>query len=147
MATCAYCKGYFYEHGREGLSMCEGCGTKVGVIPMPPASRPPTPCARCSGRKFVRCIPREHTSATGGEMNEQHTNPMFLTHAAEAHHGWILNHVKELDARKGFGMLEVYACWNCGAVEWHCLDVRNIPIHPDLMTQLIDYDDTESPYR
>lgn len=46
------------------------------------------------------------------------------------------------------GLLEAYICRTCGAVEWYCVDVEKIPIHPHLMTEEIDYDaDRAGPYR
>ena len=46
----------------------------------------------------------------------------------------------------GYGVLEVYICYACGAVEWYCGDVATIPIHPWLMTEVVDYD-AGTPYR
>ena len=44
----------------------------------------------------------------------------------------------EIEVEKGYGMLEVYACFGCGAVQWYCGDVAAIPIHPHLMTEIVE---------
>jgi hypothetical protein len=48
------------------MQACNDCASRIGIVPMPPATRPPKPCARCGGTKFLRAIPREHTSDEGG---------------------------------------------------------------------------------
>src|SRR4051794_7032294 len=40
--------------------VCATCTTKLGLAPLPEPRRPPTPCTRCGGYKFVRAIVR-HT--------------------------------------------------------------------------------------
>ena len=143
---CSACQRELEKQQERELELCRACAAKYGVIAMPPALRPPVPCDRCKGRKFVRVIPREHTTLEQGDSNRMVSAPMFLTQSVSGHKGWLLNHAHDLDITAGHGMLEVYACWSCGAVEWYCRGVQQIPIHPSLMTELIDYDQG-GPYR
>jgi hypothetical protein len=124
---------------------CHKCAGKIGLVPMPPSRRPAAPCARCGHRQFVRVIPREK-SATGADRVDDVSAPMYLTHAPTAHLQRQLQDAKPISTGTGIGMLEAYVCRRCGAVEWYCLDAERIPIHPHLMTQLIDYEG-QGPYR
>lgn len=130
-----------HEHERS-MEMCFDCARKFGVRPMPPALRPPVPCTRCEGSRFVRTVPREHTNGVSA--------PMFLTHnvsgsAGNRPGGWF-NGVEDLKTVTGHGQLEIYACVGCGAVEWYCHGVKDVPIHPHLMTEMVDYS-AGGPYR
>ncbi len=129
------------------MQTCAACAAKCGIVPMPPATRPPAPCQRCNGRVFVRAIPREHTSARSGEQNTQVSVPMFVTHRPSLHDGWVLKYAKELEVENGFGVLELYICRACGFVEWYCPTVAAIPLQPNMMTELVDYDAGGEPYR
>jgi hypothetical protein len=129
------------------MQACQGCADRIGLIPMPPSRRPPAPCGRCNSRKFLRVIPREHTTARAGEINRQISVPMYVTHSPTAHVGWVLKHAKPLELENsGHGLLETYICQKCGAVEWYCVDVERIPVHPHLMSEEIDYEN-DAPYR
>ncbi len=133
------------------MQMCFDCANKFGVRPMPPALRPPSPCAKCRATQFVRAIPREHTvDESSGRQNRQVSAPMFLTHHVAGSQGnspdAFHNFAADLNPQLGFGQLEVYACVGCGAVEWYCHGVKDIPIHPHLMTERIDYS-AGGPYR
>jgi hypothetical protein len=123
----------------QAMQACQTCASRIGLIPMPPSRRPPSPCARCNSRQFVRVIPREHTSSD--------TAPMHVTYAPTSHIGAVLKYVQDLEvATSGHGRLEMYICRKCGAVEWYCVDVERIPLHPHLMTEAVDYDG-DTPYR
>jgi len=65
---------------------------------------------------------------------------MFLTHAPQGYRGAMVRSARPLDVEHGHGLLEAYACFGCGAVEWYCLDVDSIPVHPNLMTEVIESD-------
>ncbi|MCX5742425.1 MAG: hypothetical protein NT062_08010 [Proteobacteria bacterium] len=116
------------------------------MIPMPPSRRPAAPCTRCSGRKFMRVIPREHSAAREGIG--QVSAPMYATFKPRMRHlngaTWTLPLEIEL---AGMGLLEMYICKKCGFVEWYCVDVERIPAHPALMTEDIDYEADVPPYR
>jgi hypothetical protein len=134
MEMCPICtQGVIDTDAERATRACESCQSKLGLIPMPPA-RSRGPCVRCGGRKFLRAIPREHA----GKMNAQVVAPMFLTHAPQGYRGAMSRSAKELDPEKGHGLLEVYACYGCGAVAWYCLDVEAIPVHPHLMTEVVE---------
>jgi hypothetical protein len=147
MATCSICEDPIDTDGELAMASCKACADRLGLVPMPPASRPPVPCVRCNGRKFVRAIPREHSSVRSGDANSQLSVPMFLTHAPAVHRGWILTYAKEVEIENGFGLFEVFICHKCGFVEWYCPTVRDIPIHTNMMTELVDYDAGTAPYR
>jgi len=76
----------------------------------------------------------------------QVAGPMYLTHAPRVLKGWNAQYVQPVDPRSGYGLLEAYVCWGCGFVEWYCHGADRIPIHPHLMTELIDLD-AGGPYR
>ena len=114
---------------------------------MPESRRPPVPCVRCNGQKFLRAIPREHSTERIGDSNTQLSAPMFVTHVPTSHRGWIVKHAKEIEIENhGVGLLETYICKKCGYVEWYCVDVESIPVHPNMMTEEIDYA-ASTPYR
>jgi len=147
MTKCTICENKgLHSPAEEQMQACSACAAKIGLIPMPEPTRPPLPCMRCKGLKFLRAIPREHSSTRHGEINAQISVPMMLTHAPEAHKGWVLQYAKELEIEKGYGQLEVYTCFGCGFVEWYCHGVSQIPVHPHLMTDVVDYG-PDGPYR
>lgn len=117
-------------------------------MPIPPVTRPPTPCLRCGTRKFVHALAREFTSHTFGELNGQISAPMAIAYAPARDRGDYAN-CNVIDLKLGRGLLEVYVCCGCGFVEWYCPDVARIPIHPNQMTEIVDYDAVgpSGPYR
>lgn len=131
------------------MQACLECAKKIGLVPMPPSRRPPAPCARCSHLTFIRVIPREHSTARFGEVNEQVSAPMYVTHAPVKDRGFFANSVAPIAIeQKGVGLLETYICKKCGAVEWYCVDIEKLPVHPHLMSEEIDYAKRgEGPYR
>jgi len=147
MSTCTLCETHTLETpDEEKMQACATCAAKLGLVPMREPRRPPVPCMRCNGLKFLRAIPREHSSSRSGEINAQVSVPMMLTHPPAVHKGWVFKHAKELEIESGYGQFEVYTCFQCGFVEWYCHDVSSIPVHPHLMTDVVDYA-PESPYR
>lgn len=141
MEMCPICThGRIDNDSERATKACDACQKKLGLIPMPPARRRGA-CTRCQGRKFLRAIPREHTTNQTGTVNAQVSAPMFLTHSHRGHHGSMFRSAAELEVDKGHGVLEVYACFGCGAVEWYCGDVAAIPVHPHLMTEIVEEPD------
>jgi hypothetical protein len=137
----------------QAMQACTTCAKRIGIVPMPPVTRPQRRCAKCNGGKFVRAIPREHGYAFKDGMDQQISRPMTMTNrpVVQSKYRWteVANPPRDtlpVDLDLGWGMLEVYACFGCGAVEWYCNGVQQIPIHPHLMTEMIDLDG-ESPYR
>ena len=118
------------------MNACLTCASTVGLIPMPPMTRPPKACS-CGGRKFLRAIPREHT--VDRHSGIQTSVPMVLTHPIRRNEGVFDNGVS-IDIDEGWGRLEVFTCYACGKVEWYCSDVAKVPIGPHLMTDVVDYD-------
>lgn len=129
------------------MQMCTKCAVNNGVRPMPPAMRPPAPCLRCKGLEFVRTVPREHSVRTAGSYqgDAQTSAPMYFTYAP-TFGTWSVARRPDIEIDKGYGQLEIYACVGCGFVEWYAHAPRDIPIHPHLMTDKIDYGDG-GPYR
>ncbi len=131
------------------MQACWACAAKLGIIPIPEPRRPRVPCRHCNGMKFLHAIPREHSTERGGDANKTLSAPMFLTHAATHTTSFWKGQpdgASEIAIESGHGMLEVYVCLGCGLVEWYCHDVASIPVHPHLMTEVIDYD-SDTPYR
>lgn len=144
--TCSVCA---YENLTEpdeiAMQTCAKCARSCGIVPMPPVTRPPAPCLRCGKRKFVHAVAREFTSRTQGEANGQITAPMAIGHAPMRDR-MDYDDCNVIDIKRGRGPLEVYVCCGCGFVEWYCPDVARIPIHPNQMTEIVDYD-AGGPYR
>jgi hypothetical protein len=146
--ACPVCvEGKLSLEVERAIQMCVECARKYGVRPMPPALRPPAPCQRCSGLEFVRTVPREYSVRPGGELNVQIAAPMFFTATIPGASGGGVGVARtEVAIEHGYGQLEMYACLGCGFVEWYVHGARDIPIHPHLMTEKIDYG-SGGPYR
>jgi hypothetical protein len=142
---CRVCRAQIYFPKHAGFDVCADCADKLGVVPMGPPRRPALPCQRCNGMKFIRVIPRELTTTFSGG---QGAVPMKLTIVPEVVDGILFGiRVGGPDPRRGSGALETYVCIGCGFVEWYCLDPESIPLGPEYMTELVDYDAGDGPYR
>jgi hypothetical protein len=118
---------------------CASCAAQIGIIPMPPRRRPRRPCVACNGSVFVRVLPREHTARGYGTLSVPISAPMYLTHEPQTSPRYSGgNTVESLETRVGHGLVEAYVCRSCGRIEWYCPDAERIPIHPHLMTELVD---------
>jgi hypothetical protein len=98
--------------------------------------------------KFVRAIPREYT-AYGYDYVHTRVAPMALTAAPDISKRMLLqgNKVDAPDImNQRYGQLETYVCVGCGFVEWYCQDPEHIPIGPEYMTDVVDYE-ANAPYR
>ncbi|MDX2088477.1 MAG: hypothetical protein SFX73_11540 [Kofleriaceae bacterium] len=149
MANCPVCKSRQLSTNQDrAVEMCSECAGKYGVRPMPPALRPPAPCQRCSGLEFVRTVPREHSiDHSYVDINIQKSAPMYFTPLPpQATTGFFGVKRQDVDITQGYGQLELYACLGCGFVEWYVHSPRDIPAHPHLMTEKIDYG-KGGPYR
>jgi predicted nucleic-acid-binding Zn-ribbon protein len=142
--SCRVCKNKLF--GSHELDICDMCRNTLGILAMPPARRPPAPCAKCGGTKLVRAIPRDH-SATPGENGNSVALPMRLTVVPVTASGLLTSrkHARQPDPSTARGLLEAYVCRACGFVEWYCADPEKIPIGPEFMTEEIDVGD--APYR
>jgi hypothetical protein len=124
--TCKVCEST--PLSKAGI--CAMCCTKLGIVPMGEARRPPRPCMRCNAMKFVRVIPREL---------DQEAAPMALSYGISRDSTAVL--------QKGFGKLEAYVCYACNYVEWYTREnAKDIPIGPEYMTEIVDLEG-EAPYR
>jgi hypothetical protein len=151
--NCPLCKTEaLATAGEHAMQACAACASTLGIIPMPPRTRPMRRCDKCNGGKFVRAIPREHSYSGAPGAEGPVSRPMLLTNQpiVKSKFRWTnivgQDETKPIDIDRGYGVLEVYACLGCGAVEWYCMGVESIPIHPHLMTELVDLDG-ETPYR
>jgi hypothetical protein len=153
MANCIVCErdDLDTDAARE-RRICEACATSLGVVAMPKAHRPPLPCQRCQHLSFVRVIPREltvksNTYASG--PNEPWHGPMCATYEVRTVERLIRDGraVEQVRAQDGRGTLEMYICRHCGFVEWYCMQPADLPIGPQYMTEIVEYESQERPYR
>lgn len=133
------------------MQMCTACARNNGVRPLPPAMRPPAPCARCGALEFVRTVPREYTIDPRLLVDgpKQIAAQAYFTYApARIQFGLLSSRRAETYIEQGYGELEMYACIGCGFVEWYVQAPQDIPIHPHLMTERIRCDESKGgPYR
>lgn len=104
---------------------------------------------RCNRLKFVRVIPREHAFYMVKNGVSTLAAPMAATYRPSIRENLILHgsSVSRLPAREDLcGTYETYICLHCGFVEWYCHDPEAIPIGPEYMSEVVDYE-SESPYR
>ena len=115
---------------------------------MPPPRRPARPCQRCNAQRFIRVIPREYTVMAGLDPNTVDVAPMTLTQAPVVTQRLVFrgNSVGVAKLTTGRGVLETYTCTKCGFVEWYCQDPTAIPIGPEYMSDVVDFE-TDTPYR
>jgi hypothetical protein len=121
---------------------------KLGIIEMPPPRRRAAPCVKCNGMRFVRVIPREHTVTASLDANLPEIAPMTLTQRPQLTAKFFGpgNAVRAPSVVLGDGMLETYTCVKCGYVEWYVEDPSEIPIGPEFMSDIVDYE-SDKPYR
>lgn len=156
-AICPLCDLCQLRDGAErAMNACTVCALELGLVPMAHSRRPPVPCVRCNGMRFVRALPREHTGVglrfdvptTTPNVLRSVSAPAVVTHEPQT--TWKLDgrgrQAVPVDIRSGFGRLEMFICRGCGFVEWYCADPEAIPIGPHYLTEDIDYSG-QTPYR
>lgn len=146
-ANCKVCEQQLYGQGLQGI--CRACCETLGLVEMPPARRSARPCTVCNHMKFIRVIPREYTSYAVKNGYIAHSAPMTLTRETGATDRWVFPGKKVPPATSlegGRGSLETYVCTTCGFVEWYCPDPESIPIGPEFMSEVVDYDNP-TPFR
>lgn len=128
-------------------TICSACREKLAITPMPPPRRPPFPCPRCGGRRFLRAAIRE--LAGGNALSNQPIGvpiPSCATwdikKTAATYVGFVriegAGTTLRLDQPRG--MLSRYICGGCGFVEVYCDDVDSVPIGEEFMTDIVDYE-------
>jgi len=144
MGNCKLCQ----DNVAESNGLCEKCMDTLGIIEMPPPRRRPTPCLKCNSMKFIRVIPRAHSVRLGIDRNQPELAPLTLTQAPKLDPRLSGNgfNVIAPSVVLGDGMLEAYTCLKCGFVEWYVEDPEEIPIGPEYMSEVIDYE-SDAPYR
>lgn len=144
---CSLCLA---EDAPESFPICDKCARRQGRRPFPPSRRPPVPCTRCNGQRFVRVMPREYTNDMWRHDSgpRQHAVPMALTAEPRTSERWIRDgrSVAFPTIENGLGTLEAYVCTACGFIDWYCQDPEALPIGPEYNTELVDYT-TKTPYR
>lgn len=146
MTKCEICEEKL-EPLEEGFGVCQTCRHKLGIVPLPPVTRPPVPCTRCNSLQFLRVVPRE-TSSTGGEYGSEYTAPQFLTYPPRGAVGIFTSYAKPLDIKAGYGLVELFVCRKCGFIEHYCPTVNDVPVHKHLNTEVVDYEATKGgPFR
>jgi hypothetical protein len=142
----------------RAMNACEVCALELGLVPLAHSRRPPVPCTRCNNMRFVRVVPREHTSVGirfapndlrgSGDLHRNVTAPMVATHEPRTTEKLTSSAraVMPIDIRQGFGRMEMFVCRRCGFVEWYVEHPETIPIGPHYMTEDVDYS-TPGPYR
>ncbi len=152
MATCKLCETPSESGGTLLQGICRECAGKIGLVAMPPSRRPPLPCPRCGGRRFVRSVPREPivSDATSlfwgadlGAVRPSHA-PLAVTYdfaveRLQVGAATLPPTVKGLDVSRPRGLLARYICWRCGFAELYCEDPASVPIGPEHMTDIVDY--------
>jgi hypothetical protein len=129
--------------------VCSDCSDKLGLRALPPSTRPAVPCVRCNATRFVRVLPREHSSyveqdsvISGGGVVTNHriAEPMTLTVKPSVEDRWIRKgrKVDEPKITGGVGTLETFVCLGCGFVEWYCQDPKAIPIGHEYNSEIVD---------
>jgi hypothetical protein len=129
------------------LGVCEKCAESMAVAALPPLKRPARPCRMCDGRTFVRVVPREYWSG-GGDYVEQRVAPMYAVQApSTAKTFWGSERLAPpTPAGTSWGLMEMFVCRACDAVEWYCHDAAKIPIGAAYNTELVEYP-AEGTYR
>ena len=144
-AKCRLCRTLLLlpdQSARSVQDICNTCRDRLGLIPMPPPRRRAAPCKRCNGMKFVRVIPREFAEYGNSASYPGEVRPMTATHVPQFVGRMVIAPAPD----GGRGVLENYICMQCGFVEWYCGDPERIPIGPEFMTDIVDYDEG-GPYR
>ncbi|HEY4180655.1 MAG TPA: hypothetical protein VGM90_27610 [Kofleriaceae bacterium] len=131
----------------EPLGVCAECSSKLGIVVLPPLTRPPVPCMRCNSLQFVRVIPRE-SSSTSGQYGVESAAPQYVTYPPQGTHGLFSVSANAIDISRGYGMIELFVCEGCGFIEQYCPTVKEIPIHKHLNTERVDYEQgKDGPFR
>lgn len=140
------CKLCGDDAGIDRSEMCVACRRNLGAHELPPPRRPPAPCGKCSGWRFVRVVPRV---SSGNDDVAIRPHPMHLTLAVSPPEGAFAPQTPIPTMRAAHGALETYVCTACGSVEWYCPDPTSIPIGPEYMSDLVDFTPATpaAPYR
>jgi hypothetical protein len=125
--------------------ICAACTTKLGLEPMPQPRRPPMPCPRCGGYKFIRaCARHTHLHVEPGLLRDAKNRllPAGVTweldrRTTQYGAAMVPNCEPALDQPRG--KLSFYVCAACGLTELYCDDPESIPVGPEYMTDVVDY--------
>lgn len=131
---CSLCKEREVLLNNQALGVCHACAD--AIVALPPSRRPARPCRHCDGRSFVRVVPRDFSVRGLGNHVREVVTPMRAVKAPS----------DPARPAKGWGLLEMFVCRACDAVEWYCHDAANIPIGVAYNTELVEYP-AEGTYR
>ena len=129
--------------------LCTECNVALGIVTQRGLDRPNKPCHRCDGTQFIRAQAREFTRRPG-EHGAQVSYPMGVTYSVDVATALFSDRVtgvRAASASAPFGILDMYVCRACGLTEWYCRDPQNVPIAPELATEIVNVDPPGGPYR
>jgi hypothetical protein len=125
--------------------VCIDCANNAGLPAPAPPLRPRTPCERCHGRAFVRCVALRERGAFGsageGQPATEYLWPLAATFALHRQAG-----LAAPDMLGPLGMFEAYICRACGYTELYARDAAAIPIGREYGTEHFETED-RPPYR
>jgi hypothetical protein len=143
---CTLCNNGLDKPVELAMTVCQQCAMTIGMVPMPPLTRPPVPCSKCNSLKFLRVVPREHY-AFGFERVYGRAAPMYVTHPPSPNKTGLSTQCHPLDPSIGYGLIEMFVCHGCGFIEWYAPAVTDIPVHKHLNTEIVDYSSNDGPFR
>jgi ribosomal protein S27AE len=137
MPNCELCsKETALERG-----ICKDC-RREHALPTPTEPlRPRIPCARCGGGSFVRAYAIRERAATGHDHVSEYIAALSLSyHLMESETFWGGRKVKSTNLGKPMGLLEAYACRQCGFTEFYTQRPDEIEIGETHATELFEVD-------
>ena len=144
-STCRLCKTLLLcprPLSGSVSGVCNRCRDRLGLIPMPPPRRRAAPCKRCNGMKFVRVIPREYGEFGNSTSYPGEVMPMTATQLPNVHGKRLAASSRDRRPRPA-GELHLHRLRLRRVV---LPDPERIPIGPEFMTEVVDYDQS-GPYR
>ena len=147
---CRVCKN---DRELSRVGICTACHVELGIVLPGAPLRPSVPCARCRGTSFVRSWAlREVEARTGGHwLSEQTVGTYFSPLSLAVAPGLAREFLGATEASSEnalrLGIIEAYACRQCGFTELYTHGAAAIPIGPEFGTELVDLPPPEGPYR
>ena len=150
--TCRLCKtGALIAPIEIESQLCTACRIAVHAVPLPPPRRPPIPCSRCGGFRFIRSMIRELVTidATSFLLGVSWTGavqvvplPVAMTwavHFEQRVHMGVVAVGSGIKLGEPRGLLARYMCSGCGFVEVFCDQPESVPIGPEYSTDVVDF--------
>jgi hypothetical protein len=147
--TCRVCSK---DRELSRVGICRECHGELGIVLPAAPLRPPVPCARCRGTSFVRSWAlREVETRLGSALNEPAVGTFFAPLSLALTPGtrssvFGASAASSEDSLR-LGIIEAYACRQCGFTELYTHEAAAIPIGPEFGTELVDLPPPEGPFR